>query len=556
MKITSWRGSALSIVCALALQACGGGGGGDKADPVVTPSDSKTQTVASGTPAQLSIAAGGVLQAGDASAQVSLPANAMVDALTGAPVTGEVTVTLSTVNPAADPHDMAEGSYQAIKPGTDGTETELIESFGAITVTLQQGDRQLQLAPGQTATIRIPVQSRSNERPATMPLYFWDEALRIWIQEGSATLKRDPATNKEYYEGTVSHFTTWNADKPIEESVKVTGCVQATPGVPAPANAFEVYTDGQDYSGLAWGSNTEGRFTVLAKKGGTAVLHVIGQDKEQTQDLGVLNADIDIKTCFVLNAAGNSTAQAFFDLITTLTSTYQLVAQSASAVDVGLGEMLAPAAVCQSGSVSGVTLDTKAVAGGEQVTEGKPHNITTTFKQCLPNPSSGDEGSTNTGVLDGQATMSVTYTGSYDTTLNISATSVLNALSLADSASDEHIVGNGTYGAVVVSTPLLDSTTITPQLNAQLTNVATGRTLSFTGGSHQISIDVNALGSLVSRTLQLKQLGYRLQGATYVLDGTLLNDQGTVTLSKNGQVVATLTATSKGASVSGVVDPF
>jgi hypothetical protein len=537
----------VSIACALVLQACGGGGGGDKAAPVVTPSDAKTQTVASGTPAQVSITTGGVLQAGDASAQVKLPANAMVDAVTGAAVTGEVTVTLSTINPAADPQSMVEGSYEAIKPGTDGTETELIESFGAITVTLNQGDRQLQLAKGKTATIRIPVQTRAAERPAEIPLYYWDDKLYVWIQEGSAKLQTDAATGKQYYEGTVSHFTTWNADKPIDQSVKITGCVQATPGVPADDNAFEVYSDGQDYSGLAWGTNSGGRFTVLAKKGGTVTLHVRSQGLDQTQTLKAVTVDTDIKTCFVLSNATNSTPKAFYDLISAVATPYTLVLQSSAAVDTSTALMLAPSKVCQSGSVSDLTLNAKAVNGGEPLLADTLYKVNTSFKQCLPE--FGD-------LLNGQASLSVSYTGDIAGNSTITATSTLNALRVSNTFAGYDVSSTGIYDAIQVSTATQDSTTVTPKLGAQLTNVATGRTLSFTGGSEIIRTEFDAQGDKVSDTLQLKQLTYQLNGATYVLNGTLVNSQGVVTLTKNGQLQATLTVNDKGQGVTGIVDPF
>ncbi len=561
MKFASWRVSArfaapiAAVVCALALQACGGGGG-DKADPVVTPSDSKTQTVTSGAPAQVSIATGGVLQVGDASAQVSLPADAMVDAATGAAVTGEVTVTLSTINPAADPHDMVAGRYEAIKPGTDGTETELIESFGAITVTLNQGERQLQLAKGKTATIRIPVQSRSTERPATMPLYYWDEDQAIWIQEGSATLKRDPATGKDYYEGTVSHFTTWNADKPIDESVKISGCVQATPGVPADASSYEVYTDGQDYSGLAWGSNTGGNFTVLAKKGGSVVLHVLGQGREMTRELPKVSADTTLSECFVLSQATNSSPEAFTDLITTLSSMTELVLRTSAPVNMDASTMLAPADVCQSGTVSGVTLDSKPVSGGEVISAGVSHKISASFKQCLPSPTASELPDDVTDILDGQYTVNATYTGS-GATLSIEATAGLSAMGLQDSTTGVHIVGNGVYGATLNTSSTQTATSVTPAVNAQLTNVNSGNTLSFTGtGKHTISVQFSAPGVASEQTLAFNKLGYKLNGATYVLDGSLTVGAGTVTLSKNGSTIATLTVNASGSTVTGVVDPF
>ena len=61
-----------------------------------------------------------------------------------------------------------------------------------------------------------PAAPRAPTLPATFPLYHLNETTGRWTQEGTATLQTDPATGAKYYEGTVSHFSTWNADRMIE----------------------------------------------------------------------------------------------------------------------------------------------------------------------------------------------------------------------------------------------------------------------------------------------------------------------------------------------------
>ena len=166
----------------------------------------------------VSVAAGGRVSVPNSTAQVSLPAAGLVDVGTGQAATGNATVTVTPIDPAAQSRAMP-GTYQAANG-------QAIESFGALQVTLSDATgRPLQLASGKPATIRIPLKTRSLDTPSTIPLYYLKESTGLWVEEGSATLKGN-ATSGFYYEGTVTHFTTWNADRPIKETVFVEGCVR------------------------------------------------------------------------------------------------------------------------------------------------------------------------------------------------------------------------------------------------------------------------------------------------------------------------------------------
>ncbi len=229
-------------------------------------------------------------------ASVLLPAGSLIDPDTGAAPTGNVTAHLTPINPAANVNAMP-GDYTAID--TNGTEY-IIESFGALSASFTDASgNELNLAPNTLATVRIPVSSRGNTTPQTIPLYYFDEDRGLWVQEGTATL--DPTGS--FYEGTVSHFTVWNADR-LYESITITGCVENAAG--NPVNHARVSMEGQDYNGSSHAfTNSQGIFTIQAKRGGISLLNGIFADKlSSTVTVGDdedTNFDLDItSSCLIL----------------------------------------------------------------------------------------------------------------------------------------------------------------------------------------------------------------------------------------------------------------
>lgn len=227
-------------------------------------------------------------------ASVSLPANGLVRP-NGSPATGPVSVALSAVNPALNVNAMP-GQYLV---STSGGGTGVMESWGAINVTLQNaaGER-LNLAPGKTATIRIPVATRSASNPATIPLFYFDEATGFWKQEGSATLAGSGAD--QYYEGTVSHFTYWNADQ-LMNTIYVNGCVADDAGASSLANIL-VTSDGIDYSSSSSvRTDAQGKFRIAMKKDGKATLFAQqGVKLSNTVSVGPFAADTTLAECLSL----------------------------------------------------------------------------------------------------------------------------------------------------------------------------------------------------------------------------------------------------------------
>ena len=83
-----------------------------------------------------------------------------------------------------------------------------LESYGAMDVSFTDaGGNKLQLAPGATADIGLSIHPASlGTAPATIPLLTYNEKTGYWIEEG--VLHR----NGNRYEGTVKHFSVFNAD--------------------------------------------------------------------------------------------------------------------------------------------------------------------------------------------------------------------------------------------------------------------------------------------------------------------------------------------------------
>ncbi len=244
-------------------------------------------------------ASGATVSVPDSPAQVVLPAAGLVTA-TGAAASGTVTARVTPINPAADPASMP-GNYQA---RSTGGQLQRIESFGALSVTLADANNAaLNLAPGRTATVRIPVATRSADVPATIPLFWFNEQTGLWVQEGTATLQ-GTAPN-QYYEGTVTHFTVWNADRP-QETIFVRGCVQDAGGARVAGVAMQSL--GSDYSGTGDAvTDASGNFVLPMRRGGVAtVFGEIGIRATNVISVGPSNSDIVLTNCLVLGSGGQA----------------------------------------------------------------------------------------------------------------------------------------------------------------------------------------------------------------------------------------------------------
>lgn len=213
----------------------------------------------------VTITTGGVVAVPGSTAQVDIPANGLVPKNGGA-AAGTVNVALTPINPAVDTKLMP-GDFNGVSAG--GGSPIPIESFGAMLIDIRDNaGTRYTLAAGKTSTIRIPLGTLSPNPLATIPLWFFDETTGLWKEEGTATLQ-GTAPN-QFYEGTVTHFSFWNADKGWTP-VFVSGCVRDSNEQPV-ANLM-VQANGLDYSGSDFDfTAADGTFRVAVRQGSTATL--------------------------------------------------------------------------------------------------------------------------------------------------------------------------------------------------------------------------------------------------------------------------------------------
>ena len=171
-----------------------------------------TQRSASQT---LDAGAGGSLSSVDG-AKLTLPAGSLIDAA-GKAVSGAIQVSLTPI----DVTDSAKvtgfpGAFAGIT--ASGVSSPIV-SFGTTEFALSQGDVRLNLAPGKSATIELPIYAALNLDGSlvkvgdSQPLWSLDERSGQWVQEGSGVVVASTASPSGLaLRGVVGHFSWWNTD--------------------------------------------------------------------------------------------------------------------------------------------------------------------------------------------------------------------------------------------------------------------------------------------------------------------------------------------------------
>ncbi|MDG6098552.1 hypothetical protein EXU34_13955 [Alteromonas sp. ZYF713] len=224
---------------------------------------------------------------------VEIPASTLETADGNAP-SGDITATITVIDPSL---------YVEAMPGlytTSNSETgdiEPIESFGAFSLTLTDADgNDLDLVDGTTATVRIPLASGVANPPATMPLYYFDESTALWVEEGEATLT--VIDGASFYVGTVSHFTTWNADQ-VYNTVELLGCVVDTEGLPV-ANV-QVLSEGTSYIGRSSAyTDAEGDFVLPVRRDSSLLVFARAGGQTNTVVINTSDVDSQLENCLVI----------------------------------------------------------------------------------------------------------------------------------------------------------------------------------------------------------------------------------------------------------------
>ena len=117
----------------------------------------------------------------------------------------------------------------------------ILETFGMLNVELQDASgNKLQIV--NPTSIEMPISAfQLATAPTTIPLWYFDETLGYWKQEGSAT----KVGNK--YVGTVNHFSWWNCDAPFDQC-NLTVTVNNNSGIPISNLNIEIIRPSQIYS--------------------------------------------------------------------------------------------------------------------------------------------------------------------------------------------------------------------------------------------------------------------------------------------------------------------
>lgn len=141
---------------------------------------------------------------------INFPSNVITDfsSSNSSPYSGTVYVSVHWLNPtASNLAQIMPGDLRGID--SDGA-LKVLQTYGMAAVELTGDAGQvLNITTGQSATITFPLPaSIAGTAPATIPLWYFDENLGLWKQEGSAT-----KTGNSYV-GSVSHFSFWNCDVP------------------------------------------------------------------------------------------------------------------------------------------------------------------------------------------------------------------------------------------------------------------------------------------------------------------------------------------------------
>ena len=141
-----------------------------------------------------------------AGARISIAANALA---AGADGKGALATTPLHVYMASyalhEPQDQLPGDYGGIDKSGKG---QRLSTYGAVSIDIRDASgNPHNLAPGKTATVTVPIDPAMQAgAPATMPVWYYDTARGMWVEEGTATKVGNA------YQAKVTHFSAVNMD--------------------------------------------------------------------------------------------------------------------------------------------------------------------------------------------------------------------------------------------------------------------------------------------------------------------------------------------------------
>jgi PKD domain len=165
-------------------------------------------------------------------ARLEISANSL-ETLNGTPVSGSVNVSLTPV-------DINDEKEKNSFPGSfDGMQqngvTMGIVSLGTTEFNLEQNGQRLNLKPGSSAKVRLPMYADTNldgssiKLGDTVPLWSLNEQTGDWVQEGVGIVV-DLGAGTRVLEAVVTHFSWWNVDIGFTSSNAKPKCINDVPG--------------------------------------------------------------------------------------------------------------------------------------------------------------------------------------------------------------------------------------------------------------------------------------------------------------------------------------
>lgn len=179
----------------------------------------------------LNVNTGGTITGLD-NARLELPANALENP-DGTPITGSVNVSLTPVDINDEKEKFAfPGSFTGTQQ--NGVTTGIV-SLGTTEFNLEQNGQRLNLRPGSSAKIRLPMYANTNLDGSsinlgdTVPLWSLNEVIGDWVQEGTGIVV-DSGAGTRALEAVVTHFSWWNVDIGFTPSGPKPKCINDVPG--------------------------------------------------------------------------------------------------------------------------------------------------------------------------------------------------------------------------------------------------------------------------------------------------------------------------------------
>lgn len=176
--------------------------------------------------------------------KVEFQADGFIDS-TGEPYSGDVNIYAEWLDPTAlTTLQVMPGDLRAVDSESDIVQ---LATYGMLAVELESPTGELlNLAEGMEAelTFEVPAELQNNA-PATIPMWYFDDASGYWVEQGEATLQDGK------YVGMVSHFSFWNCDAPFP-LVNMHGLISDTRGYGLSNLLVEIIMNSGAAVGTGW----------------------------------------------------------------------------------------------------------------------------------------------------------------------------------------------------------------------------------------------------------------------------------------------------------------